>query len=264
MESSKKHFRYVCFGTLALALIFVAWELIVRTGVISSLALPLPSKVLVECTRQITSVEFLSNWLRTLRVWSISLGIGLLIGLMLGFASGASKPVALVLMPFLGYFRSIPPIALFPVAMIAIGPGDLPIGLVAALGAALYVFPGTAEASRQIANRFSNLAKILGADRTRFLVHFVAPGAAVQAIASSRVAATYAFAVCVAGEMIIGGRYGVGAAILDLSERYQLEQAYVYVLFTGIVGVLIDVIFSRVTHLRIISNQRMLESNREK
>jgi ABC-type nitrate/sulfonate/bicarbonate transport system permease component len=40
--------------------------------------------------------------------------------------------------------------------------------------------------------------------------------------------------------MIIGGRTGIGAAILDLSERYELEEAYLYVVFVGVIGLLID------------------------
>ena len=76
--------------------------------------------------------------------------------------------------------------------------------------------------------------------RLPFLRHFVAPGTAIHAIVASRVAATYSFAACVGGEMLIGGRKGVGAAILDLSERYELEEAYVYILLAGLIGVLID------------------------
>lgn len=252
MESSPRHFQYILYGIVPLVAILGTWEWAVRMQYISSLALPLPSAVLTECVSQLTSPAFLSNWSKTLTVWSISLLFGLTTGLLLGFASGSSRAVALTLLPLLGYFRSVPPIALFPIALVAMGPGNIPIGLVATVGAALYVFPGTAEAARQTANRFVDLATILGANRIQFLVKFVAPGAALHALASSRVAATYAFAVCVAGEMVIGGRYGVGAAILDLSERYRLEEAYAYVLYTGIVGVVIDFAFARIARLRVL------------
>ena len=108
----------------------------------------------------------------------------------------------------MGYLRAIPPIALFPVALVAIGPGALSIGVVGSLASVLYVFPGTADAARESATRYRELAAILSASKPAFLRHFVAPGAAVQALASSRVSATVAFAVCVAGEMLIGGGRG--------------------------------------------------------
>ena len=256
MESSKKNLRYVIGGLMVLAVVLVGWEYAVRAGLVSTLALPLPSKVLIAIAQGVSTKTFLTNWLGTLATWLSSLICGLVIGLLLGFVSGAYRGIYLALLPLLSFLRSIPPIAMFPVALVAIGPGKLSVGLVATLGAALYVFPWTAEAAKEAADRFSQLAIILGAGRGQFLRVFVAPGAALHAVASSRVAATYAFAVCVAGEMIIGGRTGVGAAILDLSERYRLEEAYSYVLCTGLVGLLIDSAFSRIGKMRRISGNR--------
>jgi NitT/TauT family transport system permease protein len=250
MGGREARLSYLILGLALIMVLFGVWEWAGRTGRVSALALPVPSRVLVECARLPLSAQFVENWTATLGVWFTSLLLGLSAGLLLGFTSGASRPVSLAILPLVGYLRSVPPIALFPVALVALGPGNLPVGVVATLGAALYVFPGTAEAAREAAARFADLAKILGSSRTAFLIHFVAPGAAVQAVASSRVAATYAFAVCVAGEMIIGGRHGVGAAILDASERYLLEQAYAYVVYTGLVGLVIDLLFGRVSRVQ--------------
>ena len=47
--------------------------------------------------------------------------------------------------------------------------------------------------------------------------------------------------------MLIGGRTGVGSAVLDLSERYRLEEAYAYILAMGFVGLSIDLVFARIT-----------------
>jgi ABC-type nitrate/sulfonate/bicarbonate transport system permease component len=245
MASRSKNFRYIIWGAVPLLALLLLWEVAGRIGLFSNLALPLPSRVLVAVIKEAISPTFLANWGRTLGVWIVSLFVGLVIGLCLGFASGANRAVGLTMLPVFGYLRAIPPIAMFPVALIAIGPGGLSIGLVAALGAALYVLPGTAEAARHVTAQYGELAFVLGTQKGKFLRLFVAPGAALGALAASRIAATYAFAVCVAGEMIIGGRRGVGAAILDLSERYRLEEAYAYVICTGVVGLLIDTLFSR-------------------
>lgn len=256
MGGGKKRFRYFLLGIGLIFLVLIVWEGAGRVGFISRRALPLPSHVLVAAGGQPLKPEFLANWYRTLSVWLMALLAGLAIGLVLGFTAGVSQRVSYILLPVLGFFRSIPPIALFPVALIAIGPGGLPIGVVAGLGAALYVFPGTSEAARTATNRFSNLAKILGSNRRQFFSTFVVPATAIQALASSRIAATYAFAACVGGEMIIGGRSGVGAAILDFSERYYLEDAYSYVLYAGLVGLVIDSAFARLTQLRLINATR--------
>ena len=249
-----KRLGYSALGLLLIGLLLATWEVAVRVGWLSQLALPLPTRVLQRGAQLALTSEFWSNWGRTLTVWLTAFAAGTGAGLSLGFAAGVSHRTWLVLLPLLSYLRAIPPIALFPIALIAIGPGGLSVGIVAGLAAALYVFPGTAEAARESASRFRELASILSANKLEFLRHFVAPGAAVHALVSSRVSATIAFVVCVAGEMIIGGRTGVGAAVLDLSERYRLEEAYAYILSMGLFGLLIDLAFARVARLRMVES----------
>lgn len=250
MASSKQRLWRFLIGMAGIAVLLCVWELVVAGGVVSPLALPRPSRILVELPQYLTSPGFLRNWGSTLSTWLLSLVLGLTVGLLLGFLTGASLSAARLAVPPLGYLRSIPPIALFPVALIALGPGNTPILVVAVLTATLTVFPGTMDAARVVADRYRDLARITGSSRLQFLVGFVAPGAAVHAIAASRVAATTAFIVCVAGEMIIGGRSGVGASILDATERYRLEEAYAYVLTTGVIGLVIDVGFAQIRRIR--------------
>jgi NitT/TauT family transport system permease protein len=222
MGIRKTRLRDSLTGLLLIALVLAIWEAVVRIGWVSPLALPLPTGVVGSAAELVLTAEFWRNWGQTLGVWGAAFAAGTGAGLALGFAAGVSERAWLILLPLMGYLRAIPPIALFPVALVAIGPGGLSIGVVASLASALYVFPGT-----------------------------------VQALASSRVSATVAFAVCVAGEMLIGGRTGVGAAVLDFSERYWLEEAYAYILAMGFVGLVIDIVFARITRLQIVESAAM-------
>jgi len=257
MGIRKTRLRDSLIGLLLIGLVLAIWEAVVKIGWVSPLALPLPTGVIQSAVELALTAEFWRNWGRTLGVWIAAFAAGTGAGLALGFAAGVSERAWRILLPLLGYLRAIPPIALFPIALVAIGPGGLSIGVVASLASALYVFPGTAEAARESASRYRELAALLSASQPAFLRHFVAPGAAVQALASSRVSATVAFAVCVAGEMLIGGRTGVGAAVLDFSERYRLEEAYAYILAMGLVGLSIDLVFARITRLQIVESAAM-------
>ena len=42
--------------------------------------------------------------------------------------------------------------------------------------------------------------------------------------------------------------------MLDLSEHYRLEEAYAYILAMGLVGLLIDLVFARITRLHIVES----------
>jgi len=224
----------------------LSWEFVVRAGLLPEVAVPRPMAVIARGVALLGSSTFWTNWAITLRTWFLAMAVGLLVGLLLGFLAGAIRIFALAVTPTLGYFRAIPPIALFPVALIVFGPGAVPIGIIASITATLTVFPVTAQAAGEAAARYEDLGTVLNCSRLTFLRLFVIPGAMFQTVAASRVAATASFIVTVAGEMLIGGRIGVGASILDASERYVLEEAYWYIALSGVLGLLIDLGFSRV------------------
>ena len=252
MGKSSGSVHFLIGGIFLLFFFLSIWEWLVKYEYVSSLALPLPSKVLIKSIHLFVDISFIENWIRTISVWFYSLIIGLSAGLILGFLSGYNKKTLSFLLPFFSYFRSIPPIAMFPVALIALKPGALPIGFVASMGSCLYVFPGIVAATSVVCERYYELSRIIKIKRLYYIKYILLPATALQVLASSRIAATYAFAVCVAGEMIIGGRFGVGAAILTYTELYNLETAYAYILYTGLIGFLIDHIFQRISELKFV------------
>jgi NitT/TauT family transport system permease protein len=225
----------------------IAWEIAGRAKWFSPLVLPVPSNVFHALVNEVGDGRFWRNWGQTASVWAPSWILGMAMGLGLGFVASVSATATRLVWPLASCLRALPPITLFPVALILLRPGALPAFVVATVGGALYVFPTVHEAAVENASRFNALATMLGFNRAGFLRHFVAPGALLQTLAASRVAAAYAFAVTVAGEMILGGRSGVGAAILDFSERLKLEQAYAYIISAAVIGLVIDAIVARLS-----------------
>lgn len=250
MDNRASGLRSSVVATVPFLVGVALWELGVRVGEVSKLALPAPSAVLATLVSTFGQASFWVNWIYTLGLWASAFVVGVSIGLVFGFSVGVSKSMARLFLPIFGFLRAVPPISVFPIALVALGAGGLPIGVVAAAGAALNVFPGTATAARESSERFDELARVMSVTRTSFLLTFVAPGAALHTLAAGRVAATYAFAVTIAGEMLIGGAKGVGGAILDLTSRYELESAYAYVICAGLVGVTIDLALVRFADVR--------------
>lgn len=223
-----------------LSAIIVTWELSVRAGYLSELVVPRASAVLSHSMVMIGDSRFWNAWGWTLVEWFWSLSAAGVIGTIVGLALGASRSLEAAVMPLLAYLRAVPPIAVFPIALVAIGPGRLPIATIAVAAAVLYMVPGVAMSAQESSRRYRELASVLNANRMQWLFVFVGPSAVVHALASLRIGATLTFAVCIAGEMIIGGSHGVGASILLHSERYELEQAYFFIVCCGMVGLLID------------------------
>lgn len=233
----------IVYGAGLLLILGGVWEVLLRFGKVTSLVVPMPSAVVVKLCRLMLDSEFMANIVTTCGHWLVALIIGILVGGSIAMLAGTIESVSASISPAAGFIRALPPITIFPVALLALGPGGTAIVLVAAVGAAAYVFPGAAVAAAQSAAKYRNLAFVLNCSSTQFLRFFILPGAAIHLLTSARTAATYSFAICVAAEMVIGGVRGVGAAILDNSLLYRLDVAYAYILFTGLLGIAIDFVF---------------------
>ena len=167
-------------------------------------------------------------------------------GLLIGFLSGLNSKIEQLILPITAFLRSIPPIALFPVFLILLGPGSLPIIVAGVLGVIIYVFPIAFQSSESIKNNYKDLGHVLKMSKYKFIKDIILPGTLINSFVSSRIAASYLFAVCIGGEIIIGGRKGIGAAILEHSEKYQLEEAYFYIIIAGLLGLVLDLAISKI------------------
>ncbi|MDZ4711114.1 MAG: ABC transporter permease subunit [bacterium] len=245
MDKSKKNISYYNKGFLVIILFLLIWECVVRLNWINDLVLPLPSKIFYEGGNLLSNSKFYSNFFSTLTNWSVSFVIGMFLGLAIGFISGLNSKFEQLILPITAFFRSVPPIALFPVFLILIGPGKLPIIVAGILGVIIYVFPIAHQSAETIKNKYQDLGHILKLSKYDFIKKIILPGTLINSFVSSRIAASYLFAVCIGGEIIIGGRKGIGAAILEYSEKYQLEEAYFYILIAGLLGLTLDLVISK-------------------
>lgn len=246
MEQSKKSISFYAKGFVLIAIFLFLWEIVVRLSLIDELVLPKPSLIFLRGLYLITSFPFFTNVSNTLFRWSIAFIIGITIGLALGFGSGVNKMIEQVVLPISAFIRSIPPIALFPVFLIVLGPGGLPIIAVGIIGVAIYVFPIANQASQTAQERFSELALILELSSSDFIKRVIFPATLISTIVAARIAASYLFALTIAGEIINGINKGIGSAIFEASEKYKLEEAYFYIFISGLLGLVIDILFSSI------------------
>jgi sulfonate transport system permease protein len=231
-------------GFLVILLVIVVWEYVTYTGVVSNLVLPRPSYVITHGLRLFETERFYQNVFQTMTSWLMAFVSGMIIGLLLGFSTGVSNNFELLVLPISAFVRSIPPIALFPIFLILIGPGKLPIVIVGIIFVAIYVFPIAAQSTEAAKVKFLELSQILNLSRLEFIQTIIIPATFISSLVASRLAASFLFAIIVAGEIMIGGNRGVGAAISEYSQKYMLEESYFYILLTGLMGLNLDLILS--------------------
>lgn len=229
-------------GFVLILIILIIWECFGYLGLFSNLVLPRPSNVLRQGFHLIQTRLFYQHVLLTLINWGIAFVVGTIIGLLLGFISGVNKNFELLILPTSAFIRSIPPIALFPIFLILTGPGKYSIIIVGILFVTVYIFPIASQSAETARSKFEELSTILNLSKKEFIQTIIIPATLISTIVSSRIAASFLFAITIAGEIIIGGSKGIGAAIIENTGKYQLENAYFYILFTGMLGLFIDLV----------------------
>ena len=255
MVKSKKRISYYFRGIAIIFFLLLIWEFSVRFHLIDIMVLPLPSEVIKKGFLLFLSKDIYLNFLNTFWNWVFSLILGMVIGLILGFLSGVNNKFEQYTLPITAFIRSIPPIALFPVFLILLGPGNIPIISVSLITVIIYIFPITNQATISVRAKYLDLSKILKLTKKQFMFTIVIPGTIISSLVSSRLAASFAFAICIAGEILIGAGHGIGSAILEYSEKYLLEEAYFYILVAGFLGLTIDLFFSVIQNRVSLKNQ---------
>jgi NitT/TauT family transport system permease protein len=125
---------YRAVRVLALLGLVVLWELLTRTGWVSSLFLPAPSGVLAEGLDMARSGQLLVHLTTSLERLAWGFGVGAVAGVGVGVAVGFFALADAVVQPVIAATFPIPKIALLPLLILWLGIGEASKVAVVALG----------------------------------------------------------------------------------------------------------------------------------
>src|SRR4051794_39894969 len=227
------------FRYLPLLILALAWELTARLGLVSSLALPPLSKVLVAWADLVADGELVTNGLSSL----YRAGVGLLLAVVIGAAFGVLmawwRPVNIVLSPLVEVFYPMPKSALIPVTVLWLGFGDGSKILLIFLGCMLPVTIGAFNGARGSDRVLVWSARSMGATRLRVLRDVVLPSAMPELLNGIRTALALAFILLVSSELI-EARKGLGYLIGFLGSNGSYEAMFAVVLTVALLGFAAD------------------------
>ena len=112
------------WGLLPLALLLLAWELAVQAEIYPSILLPPPTKVLMVFVDDWDIV--LGNAAASIGRVAVGITLSFLCAVPLGLMIGRYQLLDVMTDWSIQIFRSIPPIALIPLALLVLGIGDKP------------------------------------------------------------------------------------------------------------------------------------------
>ncbi len=189
--------------------------------------------------------DIVATLARCLAGYSISVGIGVPTGLLMG----NYRVLYRVLQPTVEALRPLPSAATIPIALLFLGIGNEMKLAVVAFGSLWPVLVNTLAAVTDIDPLLEETARMFGVKRSGFgyLRKVVVPAASVGIMTGMRISLAIALILAITVEMIAGSN-GVGFLILDSERSFRFPEMYGAVLTVGIVGYLLNLTFLRVAN----------------
>jgi NitT/TauT family transport system permease protein len=236
---------------LPLAILAIAWEAVSRLGLVSSLALPPLSDVVVAWVDLIKSGELITNGATSLWRAAAGLGLSIVIGALLGIFMAWWRPVNIVLGPLVEMFYPMPKSALIPVTVIWLGFGDGSKILLIFLGCMLPVTIGAFNGARASDQMLVWSARSMGASRLRMLWDVVVPSALPELLNGIRTALALSFILLVSSELIVA-RSGFGYLIGFLGASGTYDAMFAVVLTVAFLGFAADRLYQMITRRALL------------
>lgn len=234
---------YYLLPVLSILLFLGIW-LFAATTMESGIPSPVQvfERFLLLLERPISKVSILGHIGASLGRVLKALGYAVLIGVPFGLLIGWSKTFSALFKPLFEMIRPIPPIAWIPLITVWFGVDELSKIIIVFLGAVMPIVVNTYTGVAMIPSLYTNVGKVFGANGGKLLWDIILPGSFQAIFAGIRTAISVGWMVVLAAEMI-SARSGLGFLIIRGSDSDDIALTMVSMVFIGIIGAALTVIF---------------------
>ena len=223
--------------------LFIAWDLVVRLGMIKPILLPTPWATLGALFGGLAGGPLLHDFgvtvLRTLEAFLIAAVLGVPLGVLLGSNEKAYRSVEFLI----DFFRSTPSSALIPLFLLIFGVSDINKVAIAAFGALLIVIFNCAYGVINARKQRVMAARVMGATRWQVFKDVLIWESLQPTFVGLRSAVSMALVIVIVAEMFIGSDNGLGHRIIDAQQVLNVKSMYAAILAAGALGYALNVLF---------------------
>ncbi|WP_033338403.1 ABC transporter permease [Catenuloplanes japonicus] len=204
-----------------------------------SATVPAPAEVLTRAGELIADGTLGDDVLASLRRVVLGFGLGCLLAVPVGFLMGWYPVARGLIEPWVQFFRTIPPLALIPLAIVLMGIGETPKTFVIFLAAFLVCVVSTFQGVVGVDRTLINAARVLGAGDLTIFLRVVVPASSPFILVGMRVGLGSSWATLVAAELI-AAQEGLGYRMQSAQLYYDLPTIFVGLITIGVLGLLMD------------------------
>lgn len=235
--------RRVALPAVVFTVLLLVWEVAVPLLDIQQIVLPRPTAIAATVADKAGPIAFHAR--HTLVTTMVGFGAAVGLGLLLGFAIGASATVHDALYPLLVGFNSIPKAAVVPLLVMWFGIGAVPAVLTAFLLAFFPVAVNVAVGLATLEAELRDVLRALGASRWQIFVKVGVPRTMPLFFASLKVAVSSAFVGSVISETVASNA-GIGYLMAVAASDFNTSLAFGGLFVLAALGILLYGVFAAV------------------
>jgi ABC-type nitrate/sulfonate/bicarbonate transport system permease component len=224
--------------------VLVLFEVLPRIGVLPRDHFPPISETLSTLGEQLGEGSFWEAVGNTLQGWALGLGIAAALAIPIGIVIGSSSLLYRASRGVIEFLRPIPSVALIPLAILIYGTGLESKVFLAAFAAFWQLIVATLYGVQDVDPVATDTARSFGFSRLQRLFRVTLPSAIPYIATGLRIASAVSLILTVTAELVIGAA-GLGRAINVARSGGNEELMYALIITTGILGVLLNLIFVR-------------------
>ncbi|TQL70649.1 NitT/TauT family transport system permease protein [Nocardioides albertanoniae] len=233
--STRRRGLPLALNTVSIGLGIALWWALAAAG----LSLPTPPEVVSRAGTLLSNGTLLDDIAASLGRVLAGFVLGTALAIPVGFLMGWYGIARGLVEPWVQFFRTIPPLAIIPLAIVLMGIGEPPKIFVIFLAAFLVCVISTYQGVVNIDRTLVNAARVLGARDAGIFLRVVVPATTPFILVGMRVGLGSAWATLVAAELI-AAQEGLGFRMQNAQLYYDLPTIFVGLITIGILGLVMD------------------------
>ncbi|MCS7461702.1 ABC transporter permease [Paenibacillus doosanensis] len=165
--------------------------------------------------------------------------LGLIVAIPVAFLMGWYSVVRSVVEPWIQFFRTIPPIALIPLVIVAQGVGESAKVTVIFVSTFLVMVISIFQGVRNVDPTLIRASRVLGARDRDIFFEVIVPASFPYILVGVRLGLAAAWTTLVAAELT-GANKGLGNMIMEASLYFRMEVVILGIIVIGIIGLAMD------------------------
>jgi NitT/TauT family transport system permease protein len=211
------------------------WEALSRTGIADPRFFPPPSVIGRMLVTMIDSGELPLHIAVSVRRVLLGFLLGAVPAVAVGLAMGLARPLRALLMPLVAAIYPIPKIAIYPLIIFYLGIGEASKVSIVALSIFFLVLLNTMAGVLGLDRAYFNIARAYGAGSRDIFTTIAFPGAMPSIFTGLKLGMGFALIVIVGAELL-GSDAGIGFLIWRSYQIFAVDQMFVGLLVTAILG----------------------------